>query len=355
MEPTVTPPEPEARSEDISLSDDNIVNAEKAEEEEHSDSGSAITGVDLIFVAGDDDIYVEADGVVERTKLELPEEYAKSVMALTCDSKAECGSCHVYLIGTAHVSEESCREVEAIVSYMKPEVVFVELCASRLSILTPQAVKVPTVWEMIDMWKKKHNPFGIAYGWFLAKIASKLDVLPGAEFRVAYEEAVKYGGQVILGDRPVQITLKRTWAKMPIWHKVKFLYGLVFQAVFLPSPEELDKMLKAMNDADMLTLVIQQMSKEFPSLMDTLVHERDKYMACMLSRVASEHGSVVAVVGRGHLQGIKKNWDQPINMKDLLEIPTNKSVLTLKNVLIALAILVAGAAIVSRTYLASRG
>lgn len=105
MEPTVTPPEPEARSEDISLSDDNIVNAEKAEEEEHSDSGSAITGVDLIFVAGDDDIYVEADGVVERTKLELPEEYAKSVMALTCDSKAECGSCHVYLIGTAHVSE----------------------------------------------------------------------------------------------------------------------------------------------------------------------------------------------------------------------------------------------------------
>ena len=29
---------------------------------------------------------------------------------------------------------------------------------------------------------------------------------------------------------------------MPIWHKVKFLYGLVFQAVFLPSPEELEKM-----------------------------------------------------------------------------------------------------------------
>ncbi|KAJ0240216.1 TraB family protein [Hirschfeldia incana] len=359
MEPTVTPPEPEARSGAITLSDDNIVNVEKAEEEaeeeEHSDSGSPITGVDLIFVAGDDDdIYIEADGVMERTKLELPEEYAKTVMVLTCDSKAEGGSCHVYLIGTAHVSEESCREVEAIVSYMKPEVVFVELCASRLSILTPQAVKVPTVWEMIDLWKKKHNPFGIAYGWFLAKIASKLDVLPGAEFRVAYEEAVKYGGQVILGDRPVQITLKRTWAKMPIWHKVKFLYGLVFQAVFLPSPEELDKMLKAMNDVDMLTLVIQQMSKEFPSLMDTLVHERDKYMACMLSRVASEHGSVVAVVGRGHLQGIKKNWDQPINMKDLLEIPANKSVFTVKNVLKSLAILVAGVAIVSRIYLASR-
>ena len=34
--------------------------------------------------------------------------------------------------------------------------------------------------------------------------------------------------------------------------------------------------LKEMDNVDMLTLVIQEMSKEFPSLMDTLVHERDQ-------------------------------------------------------------------------------
>lgn len=34
-----------------------------------------------------------------------------------------------------------------------------------------------------------------------------------------------------------------------------------------------------MNDVDMLTMVIQEMSKEFPSLMDTLVHERDKLVS----------------------------------------------------------------------------
>jgi len=37
------------------------------------------------------------------------------------------------------------------------------------------------------------------------QIASKLEVFPGSEFRVAYEEAIKYGGRVILGDRPVQV------------------------------------------------------------------------------------------------------------------------------------------------------
>lgn len=34
--------------------------------------------------------------------------------------------------------------------------------------------------------------------------------------------------------------------------------------------------LKDMDDNDMLTLVIQEMSKEFPTLMETLVHERDQ-------------------------------------------------------------------------------
>ena len=34
--------------------------------------------------------------------------------------------------------------------------------------------------------------------------------------------------------------------------------------------------LKEMDDVDMLTLVIQEMSKQFPTLMETLVHERDK-------------------------------------------------------------------------------
>jgi len=327
---------------DISLSD-SIVNVEKEdaveEEEEYKDSDSVVSG---------------GEGSSEATKAELPEELAKSVVMLTCESTGESGSCDVYLIGTAHVSKESCREVQAVISILKPEAVFVELCSSRLSILKPQTLKIPTMSDMIESWKQKQNTFGILYGWFLAKIASQLEVLPGAEFRVAYEEALKYGGKVILGDRPVQITLKKTWAKMPLWHKVKFLYSLLFQAVFLPSAEELDKMLKEMDNVDMLTLVIQEMSKEFPSLMDTLVHERDQYMASSLLRVASEHSSVVAVIGRGHINGIKKNWQQPITMKDLMEIPSDDSVFTVKRIISSVAIAVTGTAIVTGILLARR-
>ncbi|KAI8569895.1 hypothetical protein RHMOL_Rhmol02G0313100 [Rhododendron molle] len=74
------------------------------------------------------------------------------------------------------------------------------------------------------------------------QVARKLEVCPGSEFRVACEEALKYDDnvQVKFGDRPLQ--------------------------------------LKEMDDVDMLTRVIQDMSKQFPTLMETLVHERDQYI-----------------------------------------------------------------------------
>lgn len=293
----------------------------------------------------------EGDSEGSNRRRALPEELSRSVVVLTCESSAgEGGTCDVYLVGTAHVSEESCREVEAVISYLKPQVVFLELCPSRVALLTPQNLKVPTFGEMVEMYKKKHNAFGILYSWFLAKVANKLEVYPGAEFRIAFEEAMKYGGKVILGDRPIQVTLRRTWGNMPLWHKTKLIYSLLFQAVFLPSPEDLNKMLKDLDDVDMLTLVIQEMSKEFPTLMETLVHERDQYMSCTLLKVAREHSTVVAVVGKGHLAGIKKHWQQPVAAKDLLEVPSKKPAVSTVKMLSSLGIAVAGVAILSGIY-----
>ncbi|KAL2328329.1 hypothetical protein Fmac_021756 [Flemingia macrophylla] len=296
----------------------------------------------------------EAPPDTDHSPPSLPEDLSRNVLVLSCESAAEGGVCDVYLVGTAHVSEESSREVQAIVNFLKPQVVFLELCSSRVAVLTLQNLKVPTMGEMITMLKKKHNMFEVLYGWFLAKIASKLEVFPGSEFRVAYEEAIKYGGRVILGDRPVQITLRRTWSKMPLWHKTKLLYSLFFQAVFLPSSDDLNKMLKEMDDSDMLTLVIQEMSKEFPTLMETLVHERDQYMSSTLLKVASENSSVVAVVGKGHLQGIKKHWKQPVVMKDLMTVPSPKPAVSAIRIFTSVGVAVAGVAIISGIYISCK-
>ncbi|KAF6175909.1 hypothetical protein GIB67_003397, partial [Kingdonia uniflora] len=43
-------------------------------------------------------------------------------------------------------------------------------------------------------------------------------------------------------------------------------------------------------------------------------------MSSTLLRVASKHNSVISVVGKGHLQGMKKHWKQPIEQKIVLKV-----------------------------------
>ncbi|XP_058210666.1 uncharacterized protein LOC131323064 [Rhododendron vialii] len=291
-----------------------------------------------------------AEDAGDRWKV-LPEELCLNVVKLLCKSTADGGICEVYVIGTAHVSKESCQEVKAVIGFIKPQVVFLELCPSRKAVLFPQNLKVPTMRDMVEMWKTQRDIFGILYSWFLAKVASKLEVCPGSEFRVACEEALKYDDnvQVKLGDRPVQITLQRTWAKMPLWHKIKLLYSVVFQAFFLPSSEDLNKMLKEMDDADMLTRVIQDMSKQFPTLMETLVHERDQYMSATLLEVAGTHSSIVAVVGKGHLEGIKKYWNPSVELEHLqhADMPSRRLAISAVKLLTTVGVAAAGVAMIS--------
>ncbi|XP_058210665.1 uncharacterized protein LOC131323062 [Rhododendron vialii] len=305
-------------------------------------------------VLGDPSTGIDASAVADRREVQavqLPEELRRKVVKLSCESTAEGGSCVVYLVGTAHVSQESCQEVKAVIGFSKPQVVFLELCPSRKAVLFPQNLKVPTMRDMVEMWKAQHDIFGILYSWFLAKVASKLEVCPGSEFRVACEEALKYDDnvQVKFGDRPVQITLQRTWAKMPLWHKIKLLYSVVFQAFFLPSSEDLNKMLKEMDDVDMLTRVIQHMSEQFPTLMETLVYERDQYMSATLLEVARTHSSIVAVVGKGHLEGIKKYWKQSVELEHLWHVDRTSRRLAISAVklLTTVGVAAAGVAIIS--------
>ncbi|KAL6553566.1 hypothetical protein OROGR_007408 [Orobanche gracilis] len=77
-------------------------------------------------------------------------------------------------------------------------------------------------------------------------------------------------------------------------------------------------------------------------------------MSTMLLRIASKHNSVVAVVGKGHLPGIKKNWNQPVDMKEILTIPSRKNIISVHNILGTIGITVAGVAIISGIYLSIR-
>lgn len=172
---------------------------------------------------------------------------------------------------------------------------------------------------MLEAYRKKEmNVFGLLYSWYLAKVGEKLEVVPGSEFRIAYEEALKCGASVVLGDRPVEVTLKRTWCKLSLWHKTHFIVSALTGFFYLPSMDEIHALLE---QSDELTRLFEELGKTYPTITQTLVVERDLYMVASLRNVARRHSSVVAVVGLGHLSGIQKHWKEDINVEELMTIP----------------------------------
>ncbi|XP_057796642.1 uncharacterized protein LOC131012672 [Salvia miltiorrhiza] len=218
----------------------------------------------------------------------LPVELSGSVTMLTCESAARGGVCTVYLIGTSHRSPKSCQEVKQLIRLIKPEAVLVELCPSRAKYLKPKTGESNT----------------------------------RGEFQVAYEEANKYGAKFVLGDRPKEITLRRLRVMASLWDVCLYLRKNTTNKVI-----DTIKLFKRVDDAK-ICAASQELAKISPTFFKTFVHERDQYITVKLLEVAREHSSVVAVVGKAHLPGIRENWKQPVDMKQLLHVPIVKRIFT---------------------------
>lgn len=238
---------------------------------------------------------------------------------------------NIILIGTAHISKESVEEVRAAIENYKPDVVAVELCQRRYDAITKK-----DQWEKTPVTKllRSNNAYLMLAQTFLGSIQRRLGkeygVEPGSEMIAAMQEAEKHKIPVALVDRDISITLKRAWRKMGIrekfrltWEFLKALLGYDEGEI-----EELD--LKKLMDQDVITALMEEFGEIAPSISDVLIHERDEYIAKKIQD-ESEKGKVLAVVGAGHVKGIKEKLskdDLKTNLKSLEEVPKKRIKIT---------------------------
>jgi hypothetical protein len=263
------------------------------------------------------------------------------------DNKRVCGV-EVILLGTAHVSTGSSRDVRLLLESIVPDAIFVELCYQRLPLLLVETTSTteeeddddkssdtinsdddikqeeqesmkPTGkfwkrWRNVNKKNKTNNSKYIDTQ-SLSTIASSLmsnmqedfadslDVELGSEFKQAYyywktvignqdtttiiptyveqnQNNYQYNNDLkqqhqqqkvvhmILGDRPVSITLTRAWESLRAWGKIKLLVGLFISSLRKPKPEEIkewmEKILKG--DTDLMSESIAELAKHFPTL-----------------------------------------------------------------------------------------
>ena len=224
----------------------------------------------------------------------------------------------ITLIGTAHVSRESADLVVKVIEEEKPDTVCVELCESRY-----KAIKQKNRWQNTDLIKviREKKSFlllsNLLLTSFQKKIGKKLGIKPGEEMIRAMDAADSVGAHIHLADRDIRITLSRTWRLMGLWTKMKLLAQLVTSMGEVDSIKEED--IEKMKDQDVLETLLSEIGKTLPELRRILIDERDKYLT---EKIRSAPGKkIVAVVGAGHVPGIKRDWNEAIDLNALDELP----------------------------------
>lgn len=208
----------------------------------------------------------------------------------------------ITLVGTAHVSKESVEEVKNTISEIKPDCVAVELDEKRA-----ESIRNPDRYSQLDLVKvlKKHEGFLLLANLILASFQRRMGlnagVKPGDEMIAAMNAAEENNIRCTLVDRPIQITLKRAWGKNSFWGKCKLLAMLLSSAFSKEeiAPEEIEK-LKERNEMDSM---MNELSEDMPVIKNVLIDERDRFLASKIWE--SEGSNIVAVLGAGHLPGVK--------------------------------------------------
>lgn len=221
------------------------------------------------------------------------------------------------LIGTAHISQVSKDLVRATIEAEAPDTVCVELDEGRL-----KSIKEPDLWKKTDLKQViKNKQLGtlianLVLGSYQKRMGAQTGVKPGSELKEAVDCAEGRGTELVLADRDIKITLRRTWACTPWYRKLSLLGGL-FASIF-DKTEVSEEDLAKIKEQDALSAMMQGFGKSFPEVKQVLIDERDQFLASKIKNAPGK--KIVAVVGAGHMNGIAKIIEED------RELPSEESI-----------------------------
>lgn len=229
------------------------------------------------------------------------------------------GKCKVTILGTAHVSDESVKEVRRLSEAIQPDTICVELCESRV-----KSIQDPEYFKNLDIFKvfKERKMFLLMSSLILSSFQKKIGhdkIRPGDELRAGMEEGKNLGARVVPIDREIQTTLKRAWGTVGGFSKMYLLSALI-TSLFVKEDITEEK-IEEMKSEDVLNDLFSQIPSRYSSVKRVIIDERDEYLAQRIREASQESKKLLAVVGAGHLNGIMNHINEDRDISELDRIP----------------------------------
>jgi pheromone shutdown-related protein TraB len=212
----------------------------------------------------------------------------------------------ITILGTAHVSRASADKVQELIASGAYDAVAVELCPSRhKAIVDPDAMAKMDLFQVIKKGQASMVAANLALGAFQQRMAEQFNIEPGAEMRVAINDAQAAKLPVLLIDREIGTTLKRIYHNVPWWKRIGLFSGLISSVISKEKFNEAE--IEKLKEGDVLESSFSQFAEDEKDLFEPLITERDQYMSARLIKESREsnYQHILAVVGAGHMKGMQ--------------------------------------------------
>ncbi len=253
---------------------------------------------------------------------------------MDCIEKIKTAKKEIILVGTAHISQKSVSLVKKTIEEEKPDAIGVELDSQRFhQLLSGKKWRELDLVSIIKQGKAYLLLFNLLLSSIQRRLGEKVGIEPGKEMKTAIKIATATGTPLVLLDRDISITLRRALAELSFIEKLKLFFG-VFSSLFGIGEEITKEKIEELKQKDVISELMDELGKELPSVKKVLVDERDLFIANRI--LAAKGKKIVAVVGAGHIGGIKKYLDKKRNISHLNNVPRKKSSLNYLKYLVPL-------------------
>jgi pheromone shutdown protein TraB len=198
----------------------------------------------------------------------------------------------ITLIGVGHVFDIK-YNVEQLITERNPSVVCVELDKVRYKALVEKSPRnnAPLVYQLLARFQEK--------------IADKYGVGVGEEMISAINTAKKIGARLAFIDVEATDSFDQFWNSMSVMERLKFTIGAL--GGFFVRKKTVERELKRFEKNQ--DQYMEMFGKEFPTVKRQLIDYRDKYMATAIKKISQDYNDIVAVIGDGHILGVKKELE----------------------------------------------
>ncbi len=211
----------------------------------------------------------------------------------------------ITLVGVGHVFDLRAN-LRRVIEERRPAIVGVELDPARYAALRAPPQKAP--------------PFSVysVLAYIQRRIASEYGTQAGSEMVTAARTAADVGARLAFLDLDSRVVLARLVRAMSFQEKVRFAVSIL-GGLFV-SRKRVDAEIEKFEENQ--GAFFDELARDFPAVKRVLIDERNEHMAKALRALETDHGSVLAVVGEGHVEGLRAllvdRSPELVRLKDLM-------------------------------------